>query len=72
MPERLEPPPGDRVESARFVGGPWHGDAGRYYGFHAYPADGTPGGRYVFLDLADDGSAVYVFEHDDPDDGGPG
>jgi hypothetical protein len=64
MPAPPEPPgEPEAPDVARFLGGPWDGDLGRYYGLHAYPTDATPGGRYVFHEVADDGAVVYVFEH---------
>jgi hypothetical protein len=52
-------------ETVRFVGGPWDGDAGRYYGLFEYPDMVTPGGRYR-LERADHErrEVTYVFHHD--------
>jgi hypothetical protein len=47
------------------VGGPWDGNAGRYYGLFEYPDMVTPGGRYR-LERADNErrEVTYVFHHD--------
>jgi hypothetical protein len=57
-----------RLDSAvrrrvRFVGGPWDGDAARYYGLDG-TADVVAGdGRYRFAGSDADGGVVYVFHH---------
>jgi hypothetical protein len=54
-------PPED-VGFVKFFGGPWDGKGARYFGLTEYPAMAATGGRYVFLEVDDDGSVVYVFE----------
>jgi hypothetical protein len=47
----------------RFVGGPWDGDAARYYGLDDH-ADVVAGdGRYRYAGADDAGEVVYVFHH---------
>jgi hypothetical protein len=48
-------------ETVRFVGGPWDGDAGSYFGFREHVEMPVPGGRYVFDHDGVTGDARYVF-----------
>ena len=57
----LEPPLTWRVA---FVGGPWSGKRGRYYGIEGFPDMHAGDGRYVFADVDDDGDVVYYFDDD--------
>jgi hypothetical protein len=44
-----------------FVGGPWDGKCGRYYGLEGFPEMPVANGRYVFADVDDDGDVIYYY-----------
>ena len=52
-----------RRQLVRFVGGPWDGDAARYYGLADHPDVVTSGGCHGFHGTDPDGNVVYVFRH---------
>jgi hypothetical protein len=45
----------------RFSGGPWDGRRARYVHVVELTPMPCPGGRYVFVELESDGTAVYAF-----------
>ena len=58
--ERPEPIGAARTR-IRFVGGPWDGDSGRYYGVDGHGDVPVSAGRYAFAHVDETGDVVYAY-----------